>query len=139
MKRISFFAPKTASLKLMLMRFWMSAPLIGPLRADLVLPPKPPKPPPNMLNMSSKPPKPPKSAPPEPNPALGSTPAKPNWSYFCFLSGSDSIEYASLTSLNFSSADLSPGLRSGWYFIAILRKADFISSSLAPFWSPSTS
>ena len=82
-------------------------------------------------------PKPP--GPPAPAPKLGSTPAKPNWSYRAFLSWSERISYASLTSLNLASADLSSGFMSGWYFLASLRYAFLISSSEALLLSPSTS
>ena len=47
--------------------------------------------------------------------------------------------YASAASLNFSSAALSPGLRSGWYFIASLRYALFSSTSVAVRATPRTS
>ena len=78
--------------------------------------------------MSSKPVKtvgsnPPVAAPP--------SPAWPKRSYMWRLSVSASTEYASAASLNFSSAALSPGLRSGWYLSASLRYALLISWSVA--------
>jgi hypothetical protein len=41
------------------------------------------------------------------------------------------MAYASAASLNFSSATWSPGLRSGWNFIASFRYALLISDSVA--------
>ena len=82
-------------------------------------------------NTSAKPPKP---CPPGPPPAaFGSTPAWPNRSYASRLEASESISYASFASLNFSSAALSFGLRSGWCFMASLRYAFLMSSSDAFF------
>ena len=66
-------------------------------------------------------------------------PAAPNVSYAFRFSGSESRSYAACTSLNLSSAPLSPGLRSGWYSRASLRYAFLISSSDAFFATPSTS
>ena len=43
----------------------------------------------------------------------------PNWSYLAFLLGLLNTSYASAASLNFSSAALSFGFLSGWYWIAI--------------------
>ena len=48
-------------------------------------------------------------------------PKRPPWSYCLRFSGSDRIEYASWTSLKRSSACLSPGFLSGWYWRASLR------------------
>ncbi len=80
-------------------------------------------------------PPPPPRAPP--NCCQNSSPVKP-WSrtdpkrsYCCRFFGSVSTLCASLISLNFFSAALSPLLRSGWYFFASLRYAFLISSVLA--------
>src|SRR5690606_21727142 len=71
--------------------------------------------------MSPKPPKPSKSNPPKPSPK--GLPACPKRSYLARFSGSERQAYASEASLNFSSASLSPGLRSGWYSRASFRYA----------------
>ena len=88
--------------------------------------PRPPR-------MSSKPvktlgSKPPVAAPPRP--------AWPKRSYMWRLSVSASTAYASAASLNWSSAFLSPGLRSGWCFSASLRYALLISWSVAVLATP---
>ena len=109
-KVISRSQPKAASSKLIsisLTTFW---PFAGPLlRPDDDAPP--PKKSPKISLKSPKPLKPPPPNPPKPAFGLkfGSTPAKPYWSYRAFLSASDRTSYASLISLNFSSAVLSPG------------------------------
>ena len=143
-KLMVFFTPWQASIKLIRTLLWISPPRLGAFAfAAALLPPPPPKPPnpPKMLSkISPMSPKPPKSPAPPPAPAkFGSTPACPNWSYLARLSASDKTPYASLTSLNFASASLSPGWRSGWYFLAMVLKAFLISSSVAPFCNPSTS
>src|SRR5436305_14470590 len=46
---------------------------------------------------------------------------------------------ADCTSLYLASASLSPGLRSGWYFLDSLRYALLISSAVADLETPSTS
>ena len=81
--------------------------------------PAPPAPPPNRFERMSP--------NPEPN-ELGSNPPgmlKPNGpaprSYCLRFSGSESTSWACETSLKRSSARLSPGLRSGWYWRASLR------------------
>ena len=79
-----------------------------------------------------------KSNPPPP-PAPPSKAACPNWSYLLLFSESLSTAYASEASLNFASASLSPGLLSGWYFLANARYAFFISLSEAFLDTPSTS
>src|SRR6516162_6206657 len=61
----------------------------------------------------------------------------PSSSYLRRLSGSPSTSYASLISLNLLSAPLSPGLTSGWCFLASFRNACLISFSVAVFGSPS--
>ena len=58
-------------------------------------------------------------------------------SYKARLSGSRKTSYASVMLLNFSSESFDPLLRSGWYVIASLRYANFISASLAPRATPS--
>ena len=74
--------------------------------------------------MSPKPPKPvpgPPPAPP-PKPPPGKPPKMPPPESYCLrFSGSDRIAYAPWTSLNRSSASLSPGFLSGWYLRASLR------------------
>ena len=57
----------------------------------------------------------------------------PSSSYFLRFSGSPRTSYASLISLNFDSADLSPGLTSGWCLRASFRNACLISLSVAVF------
>ena len=47
--------------------------------------------------------------------------AKPNRSYLARRSGSERTSYASLASLNRSSASSLPGFLSGWYWWASLR------------------
>ena len=49
-------------------------------------------------------------------------------SYFLFDEGTDNVLYASFISFIFSSAKLSPTFKSGWYFLAAILYADFISS-----------
>ena len=68
---------------------------------------------------------------PAPPVAAAPRPACPKRSYKCRLSASASTAYASAASLNFSSAALSPGLRSGWNLSASLRYELLISWSLA--------
>jgi hypothetical protein len=63
----------------------------------------------------------------------------PNRSYWERFSASERISYASAHSLNFASASLSSGLRSGWYFIARRRYARLISSASEDFSTPRTS
>jgi hypothetical protein len=103
---ISFSAPKTASSKVTVRLYRRSAP-----RRERPPPPPPPNIPPKKSLMMSSTPNPEKSPKP-PNPCpVG--PAWPKRSYCCRFSGSERTEYASLISLNRSSADLSPGFRSG--------------------------
>ena len=91
----------------------------APLDCCLRRPPPPPNPPnppnpcppkmsPNMLKMSSM-----FMLAPPPNPPFPPIPACPNWSYLWRFSGSCNTSYASAASLNFSSASLLSGLRSG--------------------------
>ena len=121
LKEIVFRQPLAASSKLMLTTPSVSLPRRGAFGLARRVPP-PPKPPKKLLKMSPRSMSPVKGLPPPaPPPKLGSTPAWPNWSYRALLSLSESTSYASLTSLNFASASLSPGLRSGWYFFANLR------------------
>src|SRR5579875_280474 len=123
-------APPTACAKLSETSVSRSRPRVGAARA--VRPPRPeprapappnrfermsPKLPPNWLG--SKPP-----APPRP-PRIGPR------SYARRLSGSDSTSCACEICLKRSSACLSPGLRSGWYWRARRRYAFLISSAEA--------
>src|SRR5919106_3535956 len=75
--------------------------------------PPAPRPPPNMSPMSPKSPNSMFTPPFQPGGGRNSSPAfqfGPRASYFFRLSGSERTSYASFNSLNFSSADLSPGL-----------------------------
>src|SRR3954454_21602054 len=89
--------------------------------------PAPPPPPNRSDRMSPKPPTPPAGAPPKPpppppKPPPGKPPKMPPPESYCLrFSGSDRTAYAPWTSLNRSSASLSPGFLSGWYFRASLR------------------
>ena len=107
-------------------------------------PPKPLAEPPNIeSNISPKskpapskleyPPNPPAPGPPFP------TPAWPYWSYIFLLLSSDSTEYASWASLNFSAAFGSSLFKSGWNSFAFFLNADFISASVASLETPKTS
>ena len=95
-KEISFSAPKTASAKESVAIVRRSSPRIG---APGAAPPRP-LPPKNESKMSLKSKPPPNGLPPAPP----FTPACPKRSYAARLSSSDSTSYASLTSLNCSSA-----------------------------------
>ena len=136
---ISFLVPNAASSKVISNFIFKSEPALGPVLWVLVLPPPkpPPKKSPNISpNISPKSLNP---APPPPNPWVWSNAAWPNWSYLAFLSGSDNISYASFTSLNFASASLLSGFKSGWYCFANFLNADFISFSSASLLIPRTS
>src|SRR3954451_18901085 len=103
----------------------LAPPAAPPKRSDRMSPmppPKPPAPPPPPKLPGLKPP--PKMPPPE--------------SYARRLSASERIEYASWISLKRSSACLSPGFLSGWYWRASLRYAFLISSSEAFLSTPMT-
>src|SRR5207248_7598644 len=101
-------------------------------------PPSPPKRSPRSPRSSTR------KFPPLPKLKLrGSKPGRPlavpNESYCLRFSGSESVSYAFWTSLNFSSADTSPGFLSGWYLAASLRYAFLISSADAFFLTPNVS
>src|SRR6516164_8016562 len=89
----------------------------------------------------SKPPKPPPAPPAPPRPAVGTRNPPPNmerassYSLRCF--SSDSTLYASVISLNRSSASAFPLFASGWYFRARSRYAFLISAAFAVFGTPS--
>src|SRR3954466_3046314 len=95
---------------------------------------------PPRMSPKSKLPNPPACPAPEPAPPNGLPPPKPPKapasSYSLRFSGSPRTSWAAEISLNFSSASLSPGLRSGWYFRASFRYAFLISSSVAFFETP---
>src|SRR6266545_5321306 len=104
---IFFSVPETVSSNFSDKLYRKSSPRARPRRLPVLPPKNSPKISPNI---SSKPPEksaPPANGPPSPNAAW------PNWSYCARFCASESTEYASETSLNFSSACLSPGLRSG--------------------------
>src|SRR3954447_6960125 len=102
-----------------------------PPRPRLNMPPR--------MSPKSKPPKLPAWPAPAPAPK-GLPPPKPAKappsSYSLRFSGSPRTSWAAEISLNFSSASLSPGLRSGCYFRASFRYAFLISSSVAFFETP---
>src|SRR5699024_5285601 len=81
--------PCTASIERGTTLTCWSAPLRGALALVVRWPPPQPAAPPKMspkMSPRSPPPNPPPNpAPPAPAPLLGSTPAKPNWSYLAFL------------------------------------------------------
>ena len=74
--------------------------------------------------------------PPPPGP-VPKAPSRLISSYCLRFSGSESVSYAELTSLNFSSAALLPGFLSGWFSRASLRNAFLISSCDAFLETPS--
>src|SRR5206468_3698134 len=100
-------------------------------------PPRPPKSRMKMLSASERS----KCAKPNPPPAAPAprTPATPYRSYAARFSGSRSTSYASVISLNFSSAAVfsAAATRSGWYFMARPRYAFLISASPASRATPS--
>ena len=125
---ITVSTPLAASSKDMFIFVWYVWPFL--------LPPDPPNPKisPKFPNKSPKsstlnpwPPKPPK---PE-------APIARTWSYSCLFLSSPKTELASEISLNFFSASVSPGFKSGWFSLANFLYAFFMSSVLASFETPS--
>jgi hypothetical protein len=139
MRSIFFSVPRAASRKSISISTRRLVPMRGPRRPRPTLkkspndPPSPPKMSPKLRKMSSN------EAPSKSRVAYPFRPSWPNWSYCLRFTSSESTSYAWEICLNFCSASLSPGLRSGWCLSASVRNALRISSGVAVRATPRSS